>query len=102
MTIDDVRAMALALPDTTERPSYGTPGFRVRDTLFARVLDDKTVVIKVDFDHRDLLVTSAPDVFEVTAHYLKHPMVIVHLEKVRRPTLCKLLADAHRFATTAR
>jgi hypothetical protein len=23
----DVRAIALALPETTERPSYGTPGF---------------------------------------------------------------------------
>ena len=39
-TVDDVRRIALALPATAEKPSYGTPGFRVRDKLFARVHDD--------------------------------------------------------------
>jgi hypothetical protein len=33
----DVRELALALADTVEKPSYGTPGFRVRDKLFARI-----------------------------------------------------------------
>ena len=32
-TEDDVRRLALALPAATEKPSYGTPGFRVRDRL---------------------------------------------------------------------
>jgi len=36
VTDDDVRRLALALPETVERPSYGTPGFRVKDKLFAR------------------------------------------------------------------
>lgn len=32
-----VRRIALALPDTVERPSYGTPGFFVKKMLFARL-----------------------------------------------------------------
>jgi len=36
-TEDDVRRLALALPEVAERPSYGTPGFRVKDKLFARI-----------------------------------------------------------------
>jgi hypothetical protein len=37
VTQDDVRRAALSLPATTERPSYGTPGFRVKDKLSARI-----------------------------------------------------------------
>jgi len=37
ITEDDVRRIALSLPATSERPSYGTPGFRVRDRAFARI-----------------------------------------------------------------
>jgi hypothetical protein len=30
ITEDDIRRIALSLPATTEKPSYGTPGFRVK------------------------------------------------------------------------
>jgi hypothetical protein len=33
-TWDDVRRLALALPETSEGLSYGTPAWRVRDKLF--------------------------------------------------------------------
>ncbi|MDQ1511048.1 MAG: hypothetical protein QOG50_2892, partial [Actinomycetota bacterium] len=32
--------IALSLPETTEKPSYGTPGFRVKDRLFLRIRSD--------------------------------------------------------------
>ncbi|EIV92063.1 hypothetical protein FraQA3DRAFT_1561 [Frankia sp. QA3] len=31
----DMRRIALALPETTERPSYGNDAWRVRDATFA-------------------------------------------------------------------
>jgi hypothetical protein len=39
------------LPETTEKPSYGTPGFRVRDKLFAeswRIRAPKKLVAAFD------------------------------------------------------
>src|SRR3954447_5753708 len=42
---DDVRRLALALPGTIERPSYGTPGFRVSDRLFARMHDQPGLLV---------------------------------------------------------
>lgn len=91
----DVRAVALSLPETTERPSYGTPGFRVRDKLFARVLPgDQSIVVRCDFDQRDVLVESAPDIFEVTPHYQNYPAVVVHLGKLTRGMLEEVLEDA--------
>ncbi|NOK38594.1 hypothetical protein HMI49_35910 [Corallococcus exercitus] len=102
LTVDDVRGLALALPATEERRSYGTPGFRVSDTLFARVLDDDSIVIKVDFDHREALLQSQPDVFLVTPHYQDWPMVIVRLTTVQRPLLQSLLKEAWRRCASAR
>jgi hypothetical protein len=37
--------VALSLPATTERPSYGAPGFRVKDKLFARIREEGDVLV---------------------------------------------------------
>jgi hypothetical protein len=93
--IEDVRELALALPGTSEKPSYGTPGFRVADKLFARVLDDFTsIVVWCELDQRDALVASAPRVFSVTPHYLGYPMVVVDLATVGHVRLADLLEEA--------
>ena len=62
-TEDDARRIALSLPATTERPSYGTPGFRVKDKLFARIHDlpDTLVVWVADMDEKEALLASSPD-----------------------------------------
>ncbi len=101
-TIDDVRAIALSLPETDERPSYGTPGFRVKNKLFARDREDGTVVIRVTFDVREALVASAPHVFEVTPHYASYPWVLVHLANVDRAWLRELLVEAWKTAAPPR
>ncbi len=44
-TEDDVRRLALALPAATEKPSYGTPGFRGRDRLLARIREERDVLV---------------------------------------------------------
>ena len=60
-TPDDVRELALALPETTEKPSYGTPGFRVGDRLFARLHQDgESLVVWVDMDEREALAHTEP------------------------------------------
>ena len=58
-TEDDARRIALSLPETTEKPSYGTPGFRVKDKLFARIHDlpDTLVVWVPDMAEKEALLT---------------------------------------------
>jgi hypothetical protein len=102
LTVADVRELALALPATEERPSYGTPGFRVSDKLFARVLDDDSIVVKVDFELREVLLDSKPRIFQVTPHYQDWPMVIVRLAPVGRPLLKSLLEEAWRQCASPR
>jgi hypothetical protein len=102
LTEEDVRELALALPSVEERPSYGTPGFRVSDKLFARMLDAESLVIKVEFDHREALLQAHPETFAVTPHYQDYPMVIVRLRAVDRELLRALLKEAWRMCASPR
>src|SRR4051812_42198187 len=97
-TEDDVRRIALSLPATTERPSYGTPGFRVRDRLFARLHDlPHTLVVWVaDMAEKEALLASAPDRFFETPHYDGYPMVLVHLDAIDDAELTEVVTDSWR------
>ena len=100
VTAETVRQIALALPDTVERPSYGTPGFFVKKTLFARMLEDgERVVVKMDFDQREMLMQAKPEAYYITDHYLNYPMMIVRLSKVSKSALKELLQGAWEHAS---
>jgi hypothetical protein len=96
-TLLDVREMALALPATTEKPSYGTPGFRVGDRLFARLREEDVLVVWVaDLGEKELLLRSEPAKFFTVPHYDGHPSVLVRLSAVDPAELGELLRDAWR------
>jgi hypothetical protein len=97
-TEDDARRIALSLPATTEKPSYGTPGFRVKDRLFARVHDlPATLVVWVtDMDEKEALLAAAPDTFFETPHYDGYPMVLVHLDAIDDTELTEVITDSWR------
>src|SRR5262245_33108084 len=57
IALDAVRALALALPETTERPSFGTPAFFVKNKLFGRMREDgELFVLRSGFFERDALI----------------------------------------------
>jgi hypothetical protein len=95
---DDVRELALALENTTEKPSYGTPGFRVRDKLFARVREEGVLVVWCEsLEEKDFLIEGDPEKFFTTAHYDGYAMVLVRLDAVDREELAELLAESARI-----
>ncbi len=103
VTFAEVRELALALPSAEEGTSYGTPAFKVRGTLFARLREEGDVlVVKVDSDYRDALVRSAPDTYFITPHYEKSPMVLMRLSNVNREELGELLTDSWRISAPKR
>ena len=95
-TEDDVRRLALALPEVTEKPSYGTPGFRVKDRLFARIHQDGGVLVlwTADMVEKESFIDSEPDVFFTTPHYEGHAHVLVRLDRVDEAQLAELLQMA--------
>ena len=103
-TEDDVRRLALALPAVTEKPSYGTPGFRVRDRLFARIHQDGGVLVlwTAGLLDKESFIDSEPDAFFTTSHYDGYPLVLVRLDRVDEARLRDLLEMAWRVRAPTR
>jgi hypothetical protein len=92
----DVRRLALALPEVTERLSYGTPAWFVGRALFARITDhDGALAVRVaDEQDKHALIAQDPDVFWTVPHYDGYAMVLVRLDAVTAAQLVELLRDA--------
>jgi hypothetical protein len=101
---DDVRRVALALPATTEKPSYGTPGFRVADRLFARIREEGDVLALycADVSEKEALIAADPAKFFTTPHYDGYPMVLVRLPAIDADELRDLLTEAWRVRAPRR
>ncbi|OLR94164.1 MmcQ/YjbR family DNA-binding protein [Actinokineospora bangkokensis] len=102
VTEDDVRRAALALPGTSEKPSYGTPGFRVGGKLFARLRGDGSLLVVVaDESEKHALIAADPDRFFTTAHYDGYASVLVRMAAVDLDGLADVLLEAWRLRAPA-
>lgn len=103
LTFEEIRTFALALPESEEGTCYGTPAFKVRGKLFARLRDEGDVLaVKVDPAFRDALIRSRPETYFITPHYEHSPYVLVRLGTADSEELSDLLADAWRLAAPKR
>ena len=95
VTFDTVRQLALVLPGVEEGTSYGTPAFRVGGKLFARFHQDgESLVIKVEYAAREVLMGADPETFYITDHYRSYPWMLVRLSTVHPDALRDLLEEA--------
>jgi hypothetical protein len=101
---EDVRSIALSLPETAERPHRQLPGFRVRDKLFARIheLPDTLFIKCASIEERDELVAAEPAKFFITPHYEDYPAVLVRLSEVDRDELTELITESWRLNASKR
>jgi hypothetical protein len=104
ITPDDVRRVALSLPATVEKPSYGTPGFRVRDKLFARIRPEGDVLLVwVSGEaEKHAMIASEPEKFFTTPHYDGHSTVLVRFDAIGTTELEELLTEAWRLRAPAK
>lgn len=114
-TIDDVRAIALSLPETHEAVDghRGGASWRTRDGLFAwergpskadlaklaelgRSWPDGPVVgVRTDgLDAKQALLESFPDAFFTIPHFDGYPAVLVRLEGIDADLLREVVIDA--------
>ncbi len=99
-TYETVRELARELPNVEESTSYGTPALKVKKKLLARLKEDgKTLVLRVSFDERDILMQAEPETFFITDHYLGYPAVLAKLPRIGRRQLRDVLAMSWRFVT---
>jgi hypothetical protein len=104
-TEDDVRRIALSLPETTEKPWFGSPGFRVKDKGFLRIRSEAEgalVVFVEDLGEKEALLASDPQKFFTTPHYDGYPTVLVNLPAVDEDELTELIVDSWRHKAPVR
>jgi hypothetical protein len=66
---DDVRRIALSLPETREKKRWGHPTFDVGGRMFVTVPDDQTsFAVRCPRLERDELILAEPDKFWVPGH----------------------------------
>ena len=103
MTFETVRKIALSLDNVEEGTSYGTPAFKVRGTLFARLHhDSESLVVRMERDEREELMAADPSSYYITDHYLNYPWILVRLSRVHPDALRDLLRGAWRSAAASK
>ncbi|GAA3395058.1 MmcQ/YjbR family DNA-binding protein [Cryptosporangium minutisporangium] len=109
-TWDDVRRLALALPETSESVSYGAPAWKVRnkgfvwdrplrkadhDQLGAAAPDGPVLGVQVaDEGVKAALIADDPDVFFTIPHFDGYPAVLVRLDRIGVEELAEVVTEA--------
>jgi hypothetical protein len=100
ITEAQIRKIALALPDVTERASYGgAPSWRTSKNMFIWIRPKpRALVIYVDsLDAKEILLEHEPGIFFTIAHYDGYPMLLVNMQKVSLARAKALIAESYRL-----
>lgn len=93
-SIDQARALALALPGALERDHHGRPSFRVDGRVFATLWDGAHMNVMVEEDAVRTYVQRDPSVYEEVWWGSRLAAVRVTLAGAAERDLGELLADA--------
>lgn len=101
---EDVRRVALSLPDTTEKVAWSMPTFRVAGKMFATLPEDESsMAVRCPKEERDELVMSEPEKFWIADHEAQFAWVRVRLAALEdEHELRDILADSWRQAAPPR
>ena len=107
---DDVRRIALALPESSEQSSHGHASWRVREKGFVwerplrpaevRALGEAAptgAILGARVEHlgaKEALLADDPGAFFTTPHFDGFPAVLVRLERISRDDLEELIVEA--------
>jgi hypothetical protein len=109
-TWDDVRRIALGLPETSERPMHGNASWRVKDRLFVwerplrqsdlKALGDSALdgpILGARVEHlvaKEALLADDPEVFFTIPHFDGYAAVLVLLDRIGLEDLDEVIVEA--------
>ena len=107
---DDVRHIALSLPEASEKPAHGTAAWRVRDKLFVwerplrrsdlEALGDSAPdgpILGARVEHlvaKEALLADDPSVYFTTPHFDGYPAVLIRLDPIALDLLEETVVEA--------
>ncbi len=100
---DMVRTVGLALPDVEATIRYdGSPVLTLGGVFMAGLAthasaEPDTLVVRADYEERDLLIEDAPETYYLTDYYRSNPLVLVRLSRIDQDALRDLLSVSWRL-----
>ena len=101
---DTVRSNGKTLANVEEATMYGQPALKTCGRMIACIPSNKaaepgSLAVRLDFESRDELIESAPDVYYLKDHYKTFPVVLVRLSRIDEDALRDLLRMAWKIVT---
>lgn len=99
-TEDDVREIALTLPEVTEELWYRTPAYKVAGKGFLRLRTEAEgglVVFCLRPRREEALLAANPTAFHTIPHYDGYPIILVSLAEVNLTELRELITESWRI-----
>lgn len=99
-----VKQIGLAMPDVEASIRYdGSEVLKAGGSFMAGIATDEsaeadTLVVRCDYDDRQLLLEDAPETYYLTDYYAKYPLVLVRLSEVTEDALRDLLSVSRKMA----
>jgi hypothetical protein len=99
-----VKKIGLAMPDVEASIRYdGSEVLKAGGSFMAGIATDEsaeadTLVVRCDYDDRQLMLDDAPETYYLTDYYAKYPLVLVRLSEVTEDALRDLLSVSRKMA----
>ena len=101
---DLVKEIALRLPDVEASIRYdGSPVLKANGSFMAGIATDESaeadsLVVRCDYEDRELLIEDAPDIYYVTDFYERYPLVLARMSMLDESALRDLLSVSRGLA----
>lgn len=98
VTIEEVRKLAMSLPETTEESHFDKRSFRVRGKIYAVIQEDLiSLVVKTTKEERLAAVTLAPEIYSVTDGFQNLNYMKLQLDRISLDEFRPVLIHAWRL-----
>jgi hypothetical protein len=83
VTTDEVRSLALSLPETEEHDHWGKPSFRVQNKIYAVFQPDGvSIVVKTTKEERFTYLTMTPEIYRMPENFSNLAYMMVRMDRV--------------------
>ena len=97
ITANELRELALSLPEVEERETWGEATFRVRERIFVMLSpDERSAGLRTSKLEQEALVGSRPETFVISAYTGRFGWVTARLETADREEIRELVIDCWR------
>jgi hypothetical protein len=100
--LERLLALTAELPEVSVGTSYGDPSLRVKDKAFVTLKDEQTLVLRIPLEHKELLLTTAPEIYYETDHYKGWPGLLIRLPVITDDELAFRLRESWLYKAPKR